>query len=142
MPPDMLGNVERIEAYRAMLDRRRLAAPERPGAREWPMSQQIINGHYYAPTDSLVINAALFQPPFFDAAVGPAVNYGAIGAFIGRELGHAFDDQGSRIDAEGRERDWWSVTSRRAYEMPTSALSAQIAEFEAPPIYLAAAPFG
>jgi predicted metalloendopeptidase len=132
-PRDLFGNVERIEAYRAMLDRGRLAAPERPGAREWPMSPQVLNGYYYAPTNSLIINVALLQPPFFDAAADPAVNYGAIGAFIGHELGHAFDDQGSRIDAEGRERDWWSVAARRAYAERTAALSAQIATFEALP---------
>jgi predicted metalloendopeptidase len=132
-PRDLFGNVERIQAYRAMLDRRRLAAPERSGAREWPMSPQILNGYYYAPTNSLIINVALLQPPFFDAAADPAVNYGAIGAFIGHELGHAFDDQGSRIDAEGRERDWWSVAARRGYAERTAALSAQIATFEALP---------
>ncbi|SFJ66266.1 endothelin-converting enzyme [Sphingomonas sp. NFR04] len=130
---DLFGNVERIETYRALLDRRRLAAPERAGAREWPMSPQILNGYYYAPTNSLIINVALLQPPFFDAAADPAVNYGAIGAFIGHELGHAFDDQGSRIDAEGRERDWWTATARRAYAARTTALSVQIAAFEALP---------
>ncbi len=130
---DLFGNVERIETYRAMRDRRRLAGPERSGAREWPMSPQILNGYYYAPTNSLILNAALLQPPFFDAAADPAVNYGAIGAFIGHELGHAFDDQGSRIDAEGRERDWWSATTRRAYAARTAALSAQIAAFEVLP---------
>jgi putative endopeptidase len=75
--------------------------------------------------NEIVFPAAILQPPFFDPNADPAVNYGAIGAVIGHEIGHGFDDQGSTCDGEGKLRDWWTDDDRKAFEERTSALIGQ-----------------
>ena len=79
---------------------------------DWLMTPQTVNAYYNPPTNEIVFPAAILQPPFFDLAADDAVNYGAIGAVIGHEIGHGFDDQGRRYDGDGRLRDWWTPARR------------------------------
>jgi putative endopeptidase len=86
---------------------------------------------YYNPTfNEIVFPAAILQPPFFDPRADAAVNYGAIGAVIGHEMGHGFDDQGSKADAAGVERNWWTAEDRRRFEARAQALVRQYDPYE------------
>ncbi|MEI5582800.1 MULTISPECIES: M13 family metallopeptidase [unclassified Agromyces] len=89
---------------------------------EWFMTPQTINAYYNPGFNEIVFPAAILQFPFFDAARDAAANYGAIGAVIGHEIGHGFDDQGSRFDGDGRLIDWWTEADRAAFEERTRAL--------------------
>lgn len=92
---------------------------------EWFMTPQRVNAYYNSSFNEIVFPAAILQPPFFDVNADPAVNYGAIGAVIGHEMGHGFDDQGSKSDFAGIQRNWWSEDDRKRFEERTSALGAQ-----------------
>lgn len=127
---DLLGNVVRLARFRRMKARQSLATTNAP---DYPVNPVSGNGYYYAPGNSITLEAGLLRPPFFDPAADPAVNYGAIGVFIGHEMGHAFDDQGSRYDASGRVRDWWSAPSRAAFEQRIAVLKAQYGAYEVLP---------
>ena len=94
----------------------------------WPMYPQTVNACYDPSRHEIVFPAAILQPPFFDLAADDAVNYGAIGAVIGHEISHGFDDQGSRFDGDGVLRDWWSAVDRRAFDAIGLKL---VAQFEA-----------
>jgi len=84
-----------------------------------------VNAYYNPGMNEIVFPAAILQPPFFDADADDAVNYGGIGAVIGHEIGHGFDDQGSKYDGQGRLEDWWTESDRAEFEKRTSALIAQ-----------------
>jgi putative endopeptidase len=86
------------------------------------MTPQTINAYYNPGFNEIVFPAAILQYPFFDAERDAAANYGAIGAVIGHEIGHGFDDQGSRFDGDGRLTDWWTEADRAAFEERTKAL--------------------
>jgi putative endopeptidase len=92
---------------------------------EWFMTPQTINAYYNPGFNEIVFPAAILQHPFFDAERDAAANYGAIGAVIGHEIGHGFDDQGSKYDGDGRLTDWWTEADRAAFEERTKALIAQ-----------------
>ncbi|RFA07828.1 peptidase M13 [Subtercola boreus] len=92
---------------------------------EWFMTPQTINAYYNPGFNEIVFPAAILQYPFFDEARDAASNYGAIGAVIGHEIGHGFDDQGSRFDGDGRLTDWWTSEDREAFEKLTASLIAQ-----------------
>ncbi|MDQ1551065.1 MAG: putative endopeptidase, partial [Actinomycetota bacterium] len=92
---------------------------------EWFMTPQTINAYYNPGLNEIVFPAAILQFPFFDEARDDAANYGAIGAVIGHEIGHGFDDQGSKYDGEGRLLDWWTAADRAAFEERTKSLIAQ-----------------
>ncbi|TFD07998.1 peptidase M13 [Cryobacterium sp. TMT1-2-2] len=92
---------------------------------EWFMTPQTINAYYNPGFNEIVFPAAILQFPFFDDARDPAANYGAIGAVIGHEIGHGFDDQGSKYDGDGRLTDWWTADDKAAFERRTTALIAQ-----------------
>ena len=92
---------------------------------EWFMTPQTINAYYNPGFNEIVFPAAILQFPFFDDARDPAANYGAIGAVIGHEIGHGFDDQGSKYDGDGRLTDWWTADDKAAFELRTTALIAQ-----------------
>ena len=96
---------------------------------EWFMNPQRVNAYYSPNRNQIVFPAAILQPPFFNAAADPAVNYGAIGGVIGHEMGHGFDDQGSKSDGTGLLRDWWTASDKSNFKSRTSALEAQYNEF-------------
>jgi endothelin-converting enzyme/putative endopeptidase len=127
---DLLGNVVRLARFNRQRARASLGASNAP---DYPVTPQSSNGYYFAQANSITLEAGLLRPPFFDPAADPAVNYGAIGVFIGHEMGHAFDDQGSRYDAQGRVRDWWSAASRASFDQRISALKSQYGAYEALP---------
>jgi putative endopeptidase len=122
-PGDLLGNVER--AHSADVDRH-LDEVGKPVDREkWLMTPQTVNAYYHPLLNEIVFPAAILQPPFFTADADDAVNYGGIGAVIGHEIGHGFDDQGSQYDGSGLLRNWWTQDDRTAFEALTSKLVAQ-----------------
>ena len=92
------------------------------------MTPQTVNAYYNPLMNEIVFPAAILQYPFFDAERDAAANYGGIGAVIGHEIGHGFDDQGSRFDGDGSLRDWWTDADRTAFEERTSSLIAQYDE--------------
>ena len=92
---------------------------------EWFMTPQTVNAYYSPNRNEIVFPAAILQPPFFDLYADPAVNYGAIGAVIGHEMGHGFDDQGAKSDGAGMLRNWWTPEDKAAFEELTNALVEQ-----------------
>jgi endothelin-converting enzyme/putative endopeptidase len=130
-PADLAGNIRRVMAWAAADDLKRLDEPARDW--EWALSAQDVNANYSATLNSINFPAGFLQPPNFDPAADPAVNFGAIGAVIGHELGHAFDDQGSRSDGEGRLRDWWTPAARAEFERRAAMLVRQYDAYEALP---------
>ena len=92
---------------------------------EWGMTPQTVNAYYSPLKNEIVFPAAILQPPFFTASADDAVNYGGIGAVIGHEIGHGFDDSGSQFDGNGNLRDWWSKEDREKYTARTKSLIAQ-----------------
>ncbi|MCW4385845.1 peptidase M13 [Salinibacterium sp. SYSU T00001] len=120
---DLLGNVRATSEFEFQ---RELGKVGRPLDRdEWFMTPQTINAYYNPGFNEIVFPAAILQYPFFDENRDAAANYGAIGAVIGHEIGHGFDDQGSRFDGDGRLTDWWTAEDREAFERLTSSLIAQ-----------------
>lgn len=97
---------------------------------EWGIPPQIVNAYYSAAQNEIVFPAAILQAPFFDPAADPAVNYGAIGAVIGHEIGHGFDDQGRKSDGDGMLRDWWETEDADSFEKLADKLGAQYAQYE------------
>ncbi len=125
---DLVGNARRAAAFE--LDRQ-LAKIGTPVDRlEWFMSPQTVNAYYNSGMNEIVFPAAILQPPFFDPDADDAVNYGAIGAVIGHEIGHGFDDQGSKYDGRGALHDWWTADDRAAFDALTRKLIDQYAVLE------------
>ncbi len=96
---------------------------------EWDITPQTVNAYYDPTKNEVVFPAAILQPPFFDMKADDAVNYGAIGAVIGHEISHGFDDQGSQYDGDGKLRNWWTADDRKAFEGITAKLVAQYATY-------------
>ncbi len=125
---DLLGNLRRSAVCE---HERQLERLDQPVDRdEWFMTPQTVNAYYSPPLNEIVFPAAILQPPFFDVEADPAVNYGAIGAVIGHELSHGFDDQGRRVDGDGNLRDWWTEEDEERFMERAERLVAQYAEFE------------
>lgn len=97
---------------------------------EWGMNPQTVNAYYRPSLNEIVFPAAILQAPFFDPGADPAVNYGGIGAVIGHEMGHGFDDQGRKTDGNGEQRDWWSESDGAAFKERSDKLVDQFAAFE------------
>jgi len=97
---------------------------------KWFMNPQTVNAYYNPSLNEIVFPAAILQAPFFDPNADPAVNYGGIGAVIGHEMGHGFDDQGSKSDGNGEQRNWWSDSDLAAFKERSDALVGQFNEFE------------
>lgn len=117
---DLLGNSRRVAKYEFHREIGKLGKPiDRD---EWFMVPQTVNAYYNPGFNEIVFPAAILQPPFFDQNAEAAANFGAIGAVIGHEIGHGFDDQGSRYDGDGRLTDWWTEEDRAAFEKLTGAL--------------------
>ena len=118
--------VENVRAANAHATDREWAKLGRPVDRdEWYMTPQTVNAYYNPTQNEIVFPAAILQPPFFDTEADDAVNFGAIGAVIGHEIGHGFDDQGSRYDGQGNLSNWWTDEDRAAFEERTHALIEQ-----------------
>jgi len=123
---DLFGNVRRAAIFE---HDRNVAKVGKPIDRdEWHMPPQMVNAYYNPSMNEIVFPAAILQYPFFDASRDAAANYGGIGAVIGHEIGHGFDDQGSRYDGDGKLEDWWTDADRTAFEQRTKALIAQYDE--------------
>ena len=99
------------------------------------MTPQTVNAYYNPSFNEIVFPAGILQPPFFDPAADLAVNYGGIGAVIGHEMGHGFDDQGSKSDWQGVQRNWWTDADRANFESQADALAEQYSQFEPVPGY-------
>jgi putative endopeptidase len=125
---DILGNVVRANDFAWKLQVSRLAGPVDRSL--WLMAPQTIDAYYNPLTNQITFPAAILQPPFFDPKADPAVNYGAIGAVIGHEIGHGFDDQGRQFDATGKIRDWWTADSAKKFRDRTARLGAQYSQFQ------------
>lgn len=97
---------------------------------EWQMSPQTINAYYNPPTNEICFPAGILQPPFFDPQSDDALNYGGIGAVIGHEMTHGFDDQGCQFDKTGQQRNWWTEADKKAYEKRTKVLEDYFSNFE------------
>jgi putative endopeptidase len=124
---DLLGNSERGSLFEWY---RRLVRLDQPVDRsEWGMSPQTVNAYYEESLNEIVFPAAILQPPFFDPHADDAVNYGGIGAVIGHEISHGFDDQGSKYDAKGVLQNWWTPEDRKNFEARTSALAKQYSAY-------------
>ena len=120
---DLLANVQAAGEFEFQRELKKIGSPiDRD---EWFMTPQTVNAYYNPGFNEIVFPAAILQLPFFDEDRDAAANYGAIGAVIGHEIGHGFDDQGSRFDGDGRLHDWWTEEDRTAFEARTASLIAQ-----------------
>ncbi len=128
---DLFGNLKRSAdaQYEEMLKKQ--GGPV--WKHEWGMTPQTVNAYYNPTQNEIVFPAAILQPPFFDMNAEDAVNYGGIGAVIGHEIGHGFDDSGSTFDGDGVLRNWWTDADRKEFENRTAELVSQYNEFEALP---------
>ncbi|MFM8937882.1 MAG: M13 family metallopeptidase [Actinomycetota bacterium] len=120
---DLLGNLARVSKFRGDYEYNKVGKPVDKS--EWLMTPQTVNAYYQPLMNEIVFPAAILQPPFFDLDADDAVNYGGIGAVIGHEIGHGFDDQGSRYDGDGNLKNWWSDADRKEFEKRTSSLISQ-----------------
>jgi putative endopeptidase len=120
---DLLGNAVAMREFNRADQNRRVG--QKTDREEWGMTPQTVNAYYNSAFNEIVFPAAILQPPFFDVHADAAVNYGGIGAVIGHEMGHGFDDQGSKSDADGIQRNWWTDEDRARFEQLTKALGAQ-----------------
>lgn len=117
---DLYGNVERSSAFEWAYKRGKIGKPVDP--LEWGMTPQTVNAYYNPPRNEIVFPAAILQAPFFDPNADPAVNYGGIGAIIGHEITHGFDDQGRKSDGDGVLRDWWTPEDAARFEARAKVL--------------------
>jgi putative endopeptidase len=122
-----LANQLAAETWGWNFQRARIGKPVDRG--EWFMFPQTVNAYYNPTFNEIVFPAAILQPPFFNLSADPAVNYGAIGAVIGHEMGHGFDDQGAKSDGAGNLRDWWTPQDKAAFEALTGKLVGQFDAF-------------
>jgi len=125
---DMIGNQRRAAEFALDYQLGKLGQPV--DRTEWTMTPQTVNAYYNAGMNEIVFPAAILQPPFFDPKADDAVNYGGIGAVIGHEIGHGFDDQGSKYDGDGNLKSWWTKEDRAKFEKRTKALIEQYNAFE------------
>jgi putative endopeptidase len=123
---DLMGNLARISKFRGDFEYNKVGKPV--DKTEWLMTPQTVNAYYHPLMNEIVFPAAILQPPFFDLEADDAANYGGIGAVIGHEIGHGFDDQGSRYDGDGNLSNWWNDQDRSEFEKRTSKLIAQYNE--------------
>ena len=123
VPGDVLASVRSVERADMAYSLNKLTKPVDHD--EWHMTPQTVNAYYNPTMNEIVFPAAILQPPFFDPQADDAVNYAGIGAVIGHEIGHGFDDQGSTFDGTGKVSDWWTQEDREAFTERTSALIIQ-----------------
>jgi len=127
VPGSLLANSMALRQYGRNDTNRRIGT--KPDRDEWSMTPQTVNAYYNSTFNEIVFPAGILQAPFFDLNADPAVNYGGIGAVIGHEMGHGFDDQGSKSDYAGIQRNWWTDADRAGFDTRTKALGAQYDAF-------------
>jgi putative endopeptidase len=125
---DLVGNIVRANRFHFELDRSKLGGPIRKW--EWVMNPQTVNAGYVPTKNEVIFPAGILQPPFFNMAADDAVNYGAIGVVIGHEMGHGFDDQGSKYDGDGNLNNWWTEQDLEEFKNRTGSLVDQFAAFQ------------
>lgn len=130
---DLVGNVMRTTRFGYQRELNKLGKPI--DREEWFIAPQTVNAYYNPEMNEIVFPAAILQPPFFDANADDAVNYGAIGAVIGHEISHGFDDQGSQYDGKGNLRNWWSPEDHKNFKAKTKVLIEQYSAFSPLPGY-------
>lgn len=124
---DLIGNYARAASFENEREFSKIGSPV--DRDEWFMTPQTVNAYYNPGMNEIVFPAAILQPPFFDPDADDAANYGGIGAVIGHEIGHGFDDQGAKYDGDGNLVDWWSDADRTEFSKRTKALIEQYGEF-------------
>jgi putative endopeptidase len=130
---DLVGNVQRANEFNYNKELNKLGKPiDRD---EWLMTPQTVNAYYNPEMNEIVFPASILQPPFFDPKADDAVNYGGIGAVIGHEISHGFDDQGAQYDGDGNLRDWWSAADHKNFKAKTGQLVAQYGAYSPLPGY-------
>jgi endothelin-converting enzyme/putative endopeptidase len=127
-PDDLVGNVLAATAFETDRELRKIGSPV--DRDEWFMLPQTVNAYYNPGTNEICFPAGILQRPFFDADAEAAENYGGIGAVIGHEIGHGFDDQGAQYDGLGNLNDWWTAEDKAAFEVKSKALIEQYDAFE------------
>jgi putative endopeptidase len=127
-PDDLVGNARRAAEFALDYQLHKLGKPVDRG--EWGMTPQTVNAYYNPVMNEIVFPAAILQPPFFDPKADDAVNYGGIGAVIGHEIGHGFDDQGAKYDGDGNLRNWWTDADKTEFQKRTKMLIEQYNGFE------------
>lgn len=125
---DLVGNVRRASAFETARQLAKIGAPV--DRDEWLMTPQTVNAYYNPGVNEICFPAAILQPPFFDPEADAALNYGGIGAVIGHEIGHGFDDQGSQYDGDGNLENWWTDADRESFQVLADQLIAQYDGFE------------
>ena len=130
-PDDLYGDAERAVVFDWERQVKRMNGPV--DKLEWGMTPQTVNAYYNASNNEIVFPAAILSPPFFDAEADPAINYGGIGAVIGHEMTHGFDDQGRKFDGDGRLADWWTTEDASKFQVRADRLGAQYSSFEPVP---------
>jgi predicted metalloendopeptidase len=128
---DLFGNMKNGNEFEHMRNISQLGGPIDRG--EWGMTPQTVNAYFNPVLNEIVFPAAILQPPFYNMEAEPAVNYGGIGAVIGHEIGHAFDDNGRKFDGDGNLNDWWTEDDATAFEASAQALVEQYNQFEGLP---------
>ena len=130
---DLFANAQNVREFNYEDEISRLG--QATNREEWSMTPQTVNAYYNSSFNEIVFPAGILQPPFFDPRADLAVNYGGIAAVIGHEMGHGFDDQGSKSDSLGVQRNWWTDVDRANFDLLTTALAAQYSQFEPVPGY-------
>lgn len=130
---DAVANLRNMRTYAAQFELNKLGKPV--DREEWGMTPQTVNAYYNPEMNEIVFPAAILQPPFFNAKADDAVNYGGIGAVIGHEISHGFDDQGAQYDGMGNLRDWWTKADHEKFAAKTAALVKQYNAFSPVPGY-------
>ena len=128
-PDDYFGNVRRADQFDSHRESSRVGqAVDRS---EWAMTPETVNAYYSPSLNEIVFPAGILQPPFYDLTMDDAVNYGAIGAVIGHEMTHGFDDQGRKFDGNGNLRDWWTAQDGREFEKRAACVANEYSSFTA-----------
>src|SRR5207237_2386363 len=128
---DWFGNTRRAAMYEARRNWAKLGHPV--DRTEWTMTPPTVNAYYNARLNEIVFPAGILQPPFFDPEADDAINYGAIGAVIGHEITHGFDDEGAKFDLSGNLKDWWTPADMKNFEDRSNCIVKQFDAFQVEP---------
>ena len=128
---DLLGNIQRASAFETARDLHKIGKPV--DEKEWGMTPPTVNAYYDPSNNDINFPAGILQPPFYDYTKDPAVNFGAIGVVIGHEMTHGFDDEGSKYDAQGNVKNWWTPADKAAFDERTGCEVKEYGNFEPVP---------